>query len=171
MNNSARVYAQTKFPYVIKIGCIWWTLFLSTNRIDSPIRQNFQSPKISPLYKPHLLTHRNFGTADHTLRNTGGTHEIYGVAQKTLDSGLSAVKHRVPNDFCGTLYVELSFTFTVWYPWTYQQRFTVLNNIFKIFYIVKTVHFGMKLYNDLRNAQIYNLFINLLLPYMFLAFF
>jgi hypothetical protein len=39
------------------------------------------------------------------------------------------------------------------------------------FYVVRTVHFGMKLYNDQRNAQVFNLFINLLLPYMFRAFF
>jgi hypothetical protein len=37
--------------------------------------------------------------------------------------------------------------------------------------VVKTVHFGMKLYNDQRNAQVFNLFIYLLLPYMFRAFF
>jgi hypothetical protein len=34
-----------------------------------------------------------------------------------------------------------------------------------------TVQFGMKLYNDQRNAQGFNLFIYLLLPYMFRAFF
>jgi hypothetical protein len=39
------------------------------------------------------------------------------------------------------------------------------------FYVVRTVHFGMKLYNDQRNAQVFNLFIYLLLPYMFRAFF
>jgi hypothetical protein len=39
------------------------------------------------------------------------------------------------------------------------------------FYVVRTVHFGMKLYNDQRNAQVCNLFIYLLLPYMFRAFF
>jgi hypothetical protein len=38
-------------------------------------------------------------------------------------------------------------------------------------YVVRTVHFGMKLYNDQRNAQVFNLFIYLLLPYMFRAFF
>jgi hypothetical protein len=38
-------------------------------------------------------------------------------------------------------------------------------------YVVGTVHFGMKLYNDQRNAQVFNLFIYLLLPYMFRAFF
>jgi hypothetical protein len=31
------------------------------------------------------------------------------------------------------------------------------------------VHFGMKLYNDQRNAQVFNLFIYLLQPYMFRA--
>jgi hypothetical protein len=31
--------------------------------------------------------------------------------------------------------------------------------------------FYMKLYNDQRNAQVFNLFIYLLLPYMFRAFF
>jgi hypothetical protein len=39
------------------------------------------------------------------------------------------------------------------------------------FYVVRTVHFGMKLYNDQRNAQVLNLFIYLLLPYMLRAFF
>jgi hypothetical protein len=39
------------------------------------------------------------------------------------------------------------------------------------FYVVRTVHFGMKLYNDQRNAQVFNLFIYLLLTYMFRAFF
>jgi hypothetical protein len=34
-----------------------------------------------------------------------------------------------------------------------------------------TVHFGMKLYNDQRNAQVFNLFIYLLLPCMFRSFF
>jgi hypothetical protein len=39
------------------------------------------------------------------------------------------------------------------------------------FYVISTVHFGMKLYNDQCNAQAFNLFIYLLLPYMFQAFF
>jgi hypothetical protein len=39
------------------------------------------------------------------------------------------------------------------------------------FYVVRTVHFGMKLYNDQSNAYVFNLDINLLLPYMFRAFF
>jgi hypothetical protein len=39
------------------------------------------------------------------------------------------------------------------------------------FYVVRTVHFAVKLYNDQRNAQFLNLFIYLLLPYMFRAFF
>jgi hypothetical protein len=39
------------------------------------------------------------------------------------------------------------------------------------FYAVRTVNFGMKLYNGQRNAQVFNLFIYLLLPYMFRAFF
>jgi hypothetical protein len=38
------------------------------------------------------------------------------------------------------------------------------------FYVVSTVHFEMKLYNDQRNAQVFNLFIYLLLPYMFRGF-
>jgi hypothetical protein len=38
------------------------------------------------------------------------------------------------------------------------------------FYVVRTVHFGIKLYNDLRNAQVFYLLIYLLLPYMFRAF-
>jgi hypothetical protein len=31
------------------------------------------------------------------------------------------------------------------------------------------MHFGNKFYNDQRNAQVFNLLINLLLPYMFRA--
>jgi hypothetical protein len=34
-----------------------------------------------------------------------------------------------------------------------------------------TVYFGMKLYNDQRNVQVFDLFIYLRLPYMFRAFF
>jgi hypothetical protein len=37
-------------------------------------------------------------------------------------------------------------------------------------YIVRTVHFGMKLYNNQRNPQFLNLFFYLLLTYMFRAF-
>jgi hypothetical protein len=33
------------------------------------------------------------------------------------------------------------------------------------------MNFGMKLYNDHINAQVFNVFIYLLLPYMFRAFF
>jgi hypothetical protein len=39
------------------------------------------------------------------------------------------------------------------------------------FYVVRTVHFGMNSYNEQRNVQVFNLFIYLLLPYMFRAFF
>jgi hypothetical protein len=39
-----------------------------------------------------------------------------------------------------------------------------------IFYVVRAVHFGMNLYNDQRNAQVFNLSVYLLLPYMFWAF-
>jgi hypothetical protein len=42
---------------------------------------------------------------------------------------------------------------------------------FSKFYVVRTVHFGMKFYNEQSNAQVFNLFIYLLLPYMFRAFF
>jgi myo-inositol 2-dehydrogenase/D-chiro-inositol 1-dehydrogenase len=47
----------------------------------------------------------------------------------------------------------------------------LLLRLVRIFYVLRTVHFGMKLYNDQRNAQAFNLFIRLLLPYMFRAFF
>jgi hypothetical protein len=40
----------------------------------------------------------------------------------------------------------------------------------EFFYVVRTVHFGMKWYNDQRNGHVYSLFICLLLPYMFRAF-
>jgi hypothetical protein len=43
--------------------------------------------------------------------------------------------------------------------------------MFTDFYVVRTVHFGIKMYNDQRNEQVFNLFIYLLLPYMFRAFF
>jgi hypothetical protein len=44
-------------------------------------------------------------------------------------------------------------------------------NCSEVFYVVRTVHFGMKLCNDQRNAQFFNSFIYLLLTYMFRAFF
>jgi hypothetical protein len=40
-----------------------------------------------------------------------------------------------------------------------------------IFYAVRNVHFEIKLYGEQSNAQVFNLFIYLLLPYMFRAFF
>jgi hypothetical protein len=40
-----------------------------------------------------------------------------------------------------------------------------------IFYVAWSVDFVMKLYNDQRNSQVFNLFIYLLLPYVFRAFF
>jgi hypothetical protein len=40
-----------------------------------------------------------------------------------------------------------------------------------VFCVVMTVQCGMELYNDQPNAQGFNLFIYLLLPYMFWAFF
>jgi hypothetical protein len=40
-----------------------------------------------------------------------------------------------------------------------------------LIYVIRTVHFGMKLYYDKRNAQVFNLFIYLLLPYMFRVLF
>jgi hypothetical protein len=43
--------------------------------------------------------------------------------------------------------------------------------LISFFYVVKTVHFGMKMYNDQRNAQVFNLFIYLLMPFMVRAFF
>jgi hypothetical protein len=36
---------------------------------------------------------------------------------------------------------------------------------------IRTVHFGMKLYNDQSNAQAINLFMYLPLPYMYRTFF
>jgi hypothetical protein len=38
-------------------------------------------------------------------------------------------------------------------------------------YVVQAVRLGMKLYNDQCNAQVFKLFLYLLLPYMFQAFF
>jgi hypothetical protein len=40
-----------------------------------------------------------------------------------------------------------------------------------IFYALRTLHFEMKLYNEQRNTQVFNLFVYLFLPYMFRAFF
>jgi hypothetical protein len=40
-----------------------------------------------------------------------------------------------------------------------------------LFCVVWNVHFGKKLYNDQRNAQVFNLFIYLLLPYIFRVLF
>jgi hypothetical protein len=47
----------------------------------------------------------------------------------------------------------------------------VWRSVYFIFYVVRTFHYGMKLYNDQRKAQMFNLFIYLLLPYIFRAFF
>jgi hypothetical protein len=44
-------------------------------------------------------------------------------------------------------------------------------DLFCCVYVVRTMHFGMKLYNDQLNAQVFKLFIYLLQPYMFWAFF
>jgi hypothetical protein len=38
------------------------------------------------------------------------------------------------------------------------------------YYVVSTVHCKMRTYNDQRNEQLLNVFIYLLLPYMFRAF-
>jgi hypothetical protein len=60
-------------------------------------------------------------------------------------------------------------------PW-HQHRLTARGlhsdaqwislSYFKV-HIASTVHFGTKMYNDQRNAKVFNLLINLLLPYMF----
>jgi hypothetical protein len=54
-----------------------------------------------------------------------------------------------------------------------QERLVkrVKNTCKFFFYVVRTMHFGMKLYNDQRNAQVFNLFIYFLLPNVFWAFF
>jgi hypothetical protein len=53
----------------------------------------------------------------------------------------------------------------------YQGTQEEQSSYFFKFHVVRTVHFGIKCYNDQRNAQVFNLFINLLLPDMFgLAF-
>jgi uncharacterized membrane protein len=39
--------------------------------------------------------------------------------------------------------------------------------IYLTFYVVRAVYLGMKFYNDQRNGHVFNLFIYLLLPYMF----
>jgi hypothetical protein len=57
---------------------------------------------------------------------------------------------------------------TAKYRW---QDYKTNEDISSEFYVVRTVHFGMKLYNNQLNAQVFNLFIYLLLPYMFRAFF
>jgi hypothetical protein len=46
------------------------------------------------------------------------------------------------------------------------------HSLFTLFFnAVRTMHFGLKLYNDQRNTQVFHLFIYLLLPYTFWAFF
>jgi hypothetical protein len=52
-----------------------------------------------------------------------------------------------------------------------QQYSSIHNNDYSKCYVVRTVHFGIKLYNDQRNAQVFNLFTYLLLLYLFRAFF
>jgi hypothetical protein len=59
--------------------------------------------------------------------------------------------------------MHLSSTYVQWIP----EQIKIFHDVF----IVKTVHFGMKLYNDQINAQVFNLFVYLFLPYMFRAFF
>jgi hypothetical protein len=46
-----------------------------------------------------------------------------------------------------------------------------VNINFNFYSVVRTVPFGMKLYNDERNVQVFNLFNYLLLSYMIRAFF
>jgi hypothetical protein len=53
---------------------------------------------------------------------------------------------------------------------TLPARSTVQSSFFK-FYVVGILHFGMKFCNEQRNAQVFSLFIYLLLSYMFRAFF
>jgi hypothetical protein len=53
----------------------------------------------------------------------------------------------------------------------YKVRTNCLKSSLWSFHVVRTVHFGMKLYNYQHNAQVFNLFVYLLLSYMFRAFF
>jgi hypothetical protein len=50
-----------------------------------------------------------------------------------------------------------------------HSPFQVCNEIFQLCEI--DIYVRLKLYNDQSNAQVFNLFIYLLLPYMFQAFF
>jgi hypothetical protein len=68
---------------------------------------------------------------------------------------------------------------TIFYsPWRWSCRveecrrvaYIALSQNWLLFCVVTTVCFGVKSYNDQRNAQVFNLFMYLLLPYMFRAF-
>jgi hypothetical protein len=53
----------------------------------------------------------------------------------------------------------------------FQNSLDIWDEVFLVFCVVRTVYFGMKSYNDQRNAKVFNLFMYLLLPYIFRAFF
>jgi hypothetical protein len=56
-----------------------------------------------------------------------------------------------------------SFLRTV-FSWKLPHWSQTALTLSRIFYVERSVHLGMKLYNDQRNAQVSNLFIYLLLP-------
>jgi hypothetical protein len=88
------------------------------------------------------------------------------VTRLTLErQALSAV--RTQNVHCMRFYVVLRFCGPTRYVCD-----TVKKHPYKLFvYVVSTMHFGMKLCNDQRNEQVFNLYLYLLLPYMFRASF
>jgi hypothetical protein len=51
----------------------------------------------------------------------------------------------------------------------YTKIFSVAKTETEASFLIRNMHFGMKLCNDQRNAQVFNLFIYLLLPYEFRA--
>jgi hypothetical protein len=53
----------------------------------------------------------------------------------------------------------------------YKETVAALSMYQPIFSVVRTVNSGMKLYNDQRNAQVFNLSVYSLQPYMSRAFF
>jgi hypothetical protein len=92
------------------------------------------------------------------------------------------VAHLISKDFITSLMLTVST------KWPSPSWYTARNSAYisrlpltgyisqhshsQFFYVVRTVHFEMKLYNHQRNAQVFkNLFPYLLLPYMFWAFF
>jgi hypothetical protein len=99
-----------------------------------------------------------------TLRRLRPTRAVEPLNNKTICNSMSRRNTHLAIHICICSVVLLLNK----YELSMQDYYA---KIIDFFYVVRTVHFGMKLYNDQRNTRAFNLFINLLLPYMFRAFF